>query len=153
MRRERLVLVHLSRRFRRTKMRARVESMNKKKRRAAETIKNLKRGIYRLRRPGRRKRMSRLAKRNQFQECLRSIRQEATGLNRGRPKHLSRPQNKRESPMTRIPVGAVLAETIYDPSFGVLVEVGTEMTPGLLDRLHQLVLASGQEFKLWVADF
>ena len=62
MRRERLVLVHLSRRFRRTKMRARVESMNKKKRRAAETIKNLKRGIYRLRRPGRRKRMSRLAK-------------------------------------------------------------------------------------------
>ena len=97
--------------------------------------------------------MSRLAKRNQFQECLRSIRQEATGLNRGRPKHLSRPQNKRESPMTRIPVGAVLAETIYDPSFGVLVEVGTEMTPGLLDRLHQLVLASGQEFKLWVADF
>ena len=55
--------------------------------------------------------------------------------------------------MTRIPVGAVLAETIYDPAFGVLVEVGTEMTPGLLDRLHQLVLASGQEFKLWVADF
>ena len=60
--RERHVLVHLSRRFRRTKMSARVESMNKKKRRTTETIKNLKRGIYRLRWLGRRKRMSRLAK-------------------------------------------------------------------------------------------
>ena len=96
--------------------------------------------------------MSRLAKRQQFQECLQKIRQEATGLNQRRTGPPPRPQNKRESPMTQIPVGTVLAENIYDPNFGLLVEGGTQMTPALLDRLHQLVVASGQEFKLWIGD-
>jgi len=96
--------------------------------------------------------MSRLAKRQQFQECLQKIRQEARALNRGRMKPPPRPQNKRESAMTQIPVGTVLAENIYDDNCGLLVEGGTAMTPGLLDRLHQLVVASGQEFKLWIAD-
>lgn len=54
--------------------------------------------------------------------------------------------------MTHIPVGTVLAENIYDANCGLLVEGGTEMTPGLLNRLHQLVVASGQEFKLWIGD-
>jgi len=97
--------------------------------------------------------MSRLAKRQQFEDCLHRIRQEAKGLNQGRINSPTRPQNKRESAMTRIPVGTVLAENIYDANCGLLVEGGTELTPGLLDRLHQLVVASGQEFKLWIADY
>jgi len=96
--------------------------------------------------------MTRLAKRQQFQECLQKIRQEARGLNQGFMNPPPRLQNKRESAMTRIPVGTVLAENIYDSNCGLLVEGGTEMTPGMLDRLHQLVVASGQEFKLWIAD-
>jgi len=96
--------------------------------------------------------MSRLANRQQFQECLHNIRQEAEALNRGRLLSQSIPRNRRESAMTRIHVGAVLAENIYDGNFGLLVEGGTEMTPRLLDRLHQLVVASGQEFKLWIGE-
>jgi len=96
--------------------------------------------------------MTKLAKRNQFQECLQNIRQEALGLNQGRQSKLSRPQNKRESAVSRIPVGTILAENIYDPACMLLVEGGTQMTPGLLGRLHRLVVESGEEFKLWIGD-
>jgi len=97
--------------------------------------------------------MSRLARRNQFHECMQTIRQEAIALNQGGLNLQAMPQNKRESAITRIPVGTVLAESIYDANCGILLHGGTEMTPGLLDRLHKLAVASGQEFKLWIGDY
>lgn len=96
--------------------------------------------------------MTRLAKRKQFEECLRHIRSEAKQLNRGRSDSYQRPDNRRESAMTRIPVGAVLAEDIFDADCALLVRGGTQLTPRLLGCLHELVVESGEEFKLWIGD-
>ena len=96
--------------------------------------------------------MSRLAKRAQFQECLRHIRSEAKQLNRGRTDLGQKPDNRRESAISRIPVGAVLAEDIFDAECALLVQGGTQLTPRLLGCFHELVVESGEEFKLWIGD-